>query len=238
LGRAPEKPELRRLLALHREAAAELRSGEASAAKLLQYDKTLYTDDRALTLVADARTTPPAWKYTDVDPGEGWAKPGVDPSGWKDGRGQFGDLGKKEVYSIDRGAKIATPWSGDHLWLRIEFELPVGKFENFRLEMRSSVVFEAFLNGVPAANANVDRAGYYEYAVSAEAAATLRAGRNVLAVHAIRLRDRDLSQVIDAGLLATRALDFSRSPGRQASRAAWVVVANALLNLDETLTRR
>ncbi len=236
LVRPPEKHELRRIVALHRQATSELRSGEASAATLLQYDKTLYTDDREVTLVADARTTPPAWKYTDVDPGEGWAKLGFDATGWKSGVGQFGDL-KKEVRDTDRGAKIATPWSGEHLWLRIEFDLPAEKLENFRLEARASSVFHAFLNSVPVADSNHDRAGYYDYVVPAEAAAALKAGRNVLAVRATRLRDENISQVIDTGLSATRTLDFSGTT-RDASRAAWVVVANVLLNLDETLTRR
>jgi hypothetical protein len=239
LARPPEEHELRRLLVLHRQATAELLSGGASATKLLQYDKTLYTDNRKITLVADTRTTPPAWKYTEVDPGKGWAEPGFDASGWKCGIGPFVDLGKnKEAAYKDRGAAIATPWSGDHLWLRIEFDLPAENLENFRLEAQAVTVFEVFLNGAPAAGSDLGRQGYYEYKVSAEAVAKLKAGRNTLAIRLTRLLDQGASQVFDAGLFATRALDFSSASEEDASRAAWVAVANVLLNLDETLTRR
>jgi hypothetical protein len=239
LARPPEKRELRRLLALHRQAAKELRSDGASPMKLLQYDKTLYTDNRKTTLVADARTTPPAWKYTEVNPGEGWAEPGFDDSGWKSGIGPFVAQGKKkEVDYKDLGVEIATPWSGDHLWLRIEFDLPIEKLENFRLEAQAWTMFEAFLNRAPAANSDLGHLGYHKYKVSAAAGATLKAGRNTLAIRVMRALDHDASQVFDVGLFATRALNFSSASAQDVSRAAWVVVANVLLNLDETLTRR
>src|SRR5581483_10725948 len=98
-----------------------------------------------------------------------------------------------------------------------------GNFEHIRLPVRTGSAFEAFLNGVPAGSSNLDRSGYFEYAVPAEAAATLKPGRNVLALHATRLGGKGGDQIIDAGLVAARAPDFGKPPRDDWKRGAWVV---------------
>ena len=58
------------------------------------------------------------------------------------------------------------------------------------------------------------------------------------AIRVARYGTRSNGQVFDPGLVASLPLAPAK-PGRaDAARAAWVVVANTVLNLDETVTRR
>jgi hypothetical protein len=236
LVRDPEKAETERILALYKQAANELKSSGPSQGKLLHYDQTLYTQDREAVLVADARGEAPEWLYTANESGEvpaaDWYKPGFDAGSWQRGKGQFGWYKKPPD-----DARIGTEWHTSHIWLRIEFDVPEGQLEDLQLQLKTAGMFESYLNGVPAAQSPIDRGSYYEYVVPAEAAAALKPGRNVLAIHATHIREKDSGQVIDASLRALRPMSFDRRTVN-AKRAAWVVVANTLLNLDETLSRR
>ncbi len=186
-----------------------------------------------LTLLGDARETPAIWRYTEQDPQAGWNKPGFDDGGWKSGAGQFGYFPTKTA-----DAKIGTDWKGETIWLRVEFNAPEASYAQVRLPIRTNCLFEAFLNGVQVASTNIERSGYYEYTLPAEAKAAIRAGRNVLAIRAQRLHELKTGQVVDAGLIATKTLDLGPKRKDDPNRAAWVVVANTNLNLDETVTRR
>jgi len=233
LVRQPSKSEVERIVALKREAEADLlRSGERGQ-KLLHYDQVLYVEDRDVALVADARTNPAAWRFTVSEPATGWEDSGFDASAWSTGRGPFGYFEKPGDDN-----KAATEWKADHLWLRTEFDAPAEPLENLRLHVRTLGGFEAYLNGAPLASTNLDRSGYYEYPLGGDAAAALKPGKNVLAIRATRLRETKYGQLIDAGLAATRRTGFGEARREDADKAAWVVVANALMNLDETLTRR
>ncbi|MEZ5404085.1 MAG: PSD1 and planctomycete cytochrome C domain-containing protein [Bryobacteraceae bacterium] len=236
LVRDPEKAETTRILGLYRDAAKELKGEGDAPGKLLHYDQTLYTEDREVMLVADARTQPATWRYVTNDsgdaPGADWFRPGFDASGWQQGRGQFAWYKKPPEES-----RIGTEWHTSNIWLRVEFDVPEGQIEDLQLQLRTAGMFESYVNGVPAAQSPIDRGSYYEYVVSPEAAATLKPGRNVLAIHATHIREKDSGQVIDASLRGLRPLAFDKK-SVNAKRAAWVVVANTLLNLDETLSRR
>ena len=63
-------------------------------------------------------------------------------------------------------------------------------------------------------------------------------GTNVIAVAARRTIKGDGDQYFDAGLKAVRKPDLGPEQSDDAERAAWVMVAHVLLNLDETLTKR
>jgi len=233
LVRPPSKKEAERILALKREAETDLLRAKDRAQKLLHYDQVLYVEDRDVALVKDARSSPAAWRYTTSEPAAGWETVEFDAAAWATGHGPFGYFEKP-----DENNKAATEWKADHLWLRTEFEAPPEPVENLRLYVRTLGGFEAYLNGVPLAATNLDRSGYYEYPVGGDAAGALKSGRNVLAIRATRLRETKYGQLMDAGLAATRRTDFGRARREEADKAAWVVVANALMNLDETLTRR
>jgi hypothetical protein len=231
--RPPSGPELKRILALHRDAAKDLSRRPDDARMLLRYGETLYKEDRQVTLIADARTEPPVWHYQTRNPGEGWQQPAYDDSAWSLGRGQFG-----HQKSHDPENPVNTCWDTEQIWLRIPFELPSDRLENFRLRVRSQGSFAAWINGVPAASSTITRGGYYEYAVHPDAVAALKPNGNILALHSIHHGEPGSSQSIDASLTAARAPDLGPGSKDDASRAAWVVVANTVLNLDETLTRR
>jgi acyl-CoA-binding protein len=238
LVRPPAKDELTRILALHKQATAELRAAPVSARKLLHYDQTVYSEDREVTLVADARSEAAAaeWHYTTQDPGQGWQAPQFPAAAqWQKGKGLFGSVPKP-----DENTRIATPWDTENLWMRLEFDLPAGgQLDDFRFLIRTTSVFEAHINGVFAAGSNLDRAGYHEHTLSPEALASLNPGsRNTLAVRATSLREKSVGQVIDIGVAAKRPMELGKASRDDASRAAWVVVANTLLNLDEAVTRR
>ncbi len=57
-------------------------------------------------------------------------------------------------------------------------------------------------------------------------------------MHVFRSRPPDRGQHFDVSLTALRPPDLEAQKGDEAERAAWVVVANVILNLDETLTKR
>ncbi len=233
LVRPPRAAELDRILQLHRKAAAELHGRAAEQFKLLHYDQFIYPRDREVVLVDDARGVAPEWRYTVDDPGEGWQSAHYDARAWKTGRGQFGWHPK-----MPAEWKVATNWESEFLWLRREFDA-TQPLEELKVLVRTAGAFEAYLNGVPAAASLLDRNGYYEYRVSPEGAAALKPGRNVLAVKASRIREKENGgQLMDLSLRGAIPLQPGAPTAEQASRAAWVVVANTLLNLDETLTRR
>ncbi len=231
LVRPPTREELRRIVALHKDAAAEIRANAASQNTLLHYDRAMYPADREAVWLP--RTAD--WRYTVSEPAEGWREAGFDATGWSEGKGQFGQF--KESKNPPKDARIGTDWDSDQLWLRAAFEaseVPAA----LRLLARSSCHFEAWINGVPATSTNLERGDYYEYALSKDALASLKPGRNVLAVRATRSSERSVGQLFDASLVAVLPLGQGRASSGNARRAAWVVVANTLMNLDEALTRR
>ncbi len=231
--RPPSKDELQRIVKLHRAVREELKRDAAASQRLLHYDQTLYVEDREIALVGDSRKNPADWRYTTEDPGPNWLSASFDTAAWKSGKGMFGFLTAK-----DQQKDIATPWETDHLWMRYDFDMPAQPLENFRMYVKNTSSFEIFLNGVPAVSAIQDRGSHYEYRVAPQAIASLKPGRNTIAVKVTRNYGMGKNQSIDVGFAAARPPDYAPPTKDLAARAAWVAVANAILNLDETVTRR
>ena len=240
LMRPPEPEEARRLLALRDEVARDFAAQPANARKLLHYDRVLYVESGRVTVVDDTRGESPAWRHTDTHPGDDWSADSFDDSAWGRAPGAFGySPGAANGTDDDPYlSSLQTEWNTTELWLRMEFDLPSPGLEDFRLEVRHSGAFSAFLNGVPAAT-DLDGAGtHVPYRIGSSARAALRPRGNVLAVHAVHTGLTDGARNIDVGLTALRPPDLPDFSPRTADDAGWVVVANVVLNLDETLTKR
>lgn len=151
----------------------------------------LPTPPKVKPLVPTAREAKSKWRFTLRDPGEGWERPGADLAGWGEGPGGFGAHGTP-------GAEIGTEWKTSEIWLRREFDLPAGRPGNVQATVHHDEDVEIFLNGVPAASASGYTRDYDTLPLSAAALASLRPGRNLIAIHC---RQTKGGQYIDAGLV-------------------------------------
>lgn len=240
LARPATSEELRRLLALHDEASTEFANDLSGARKLSNYDRVLYKGNRKATLVDDSRGGATEWRFTTNDPGARWASAQFDDSLWNTGKGAFGHSNSAtDGDAADPYLKsLRTNWNTTDLWMRLVFDVPDSDLEDFRLNVRHSGSFRAFINGIAAAT-DLDGAGtHVPYPVSASARAALRPTGNVLAVHAVHTGLTDGNRNIDLGLTALKPPIFTDGPDNPPESAAWVVVANVVLNLDEALTKR
>ncbi len=238
LARPPSDQESKRLLELRDTAAGELRQDRDNALKLAHYDDVLYAGERRVALVGDTRGDAPIWRYTTDQPSEQWAAPEFDDASWRTGPSAFGFASKDSADDSDPYASsIGTHWDTSDLWTRLEFELTDAEVEDFRFEVRNSAAFHAYINGVFAAQ-DLDGSGSYApYGLTPEALRSLRPGRNVLAVHAVHTGLSDAPRHIDLGLTMLQRPDLPDSTSTP-DEAAWVAVANVVLNLDEALTKR
>jgi hypothetical protein len=145
-------------------------------------------------LVPTSRDKGIDWRYTFDKPAAGWFKPGFDDTGWKKGPGGFGTKGTP-------GAVVRTEWKTDDIWIRREFTLPEGKFDNLYLDLHHDEDAEIYLNGVLAAKVAGYITDYTEVAINAKAKATLKPGKNTIAVHCHQTTG---GQYIDVGIVAVK----------------------------------
>lgn len=142
-------------------------------------------------LVATSEQTPQTWRYRLEKPPEDWFKPGFRDADWPQGPAPFGR--EEPEYARHPG----TIWGGTDIWLRREFDWPGGRFERIAVRLQHDDDAEVYLNGVPAVNAPGYNAAYEQVPIDPKAAATLKPGRNLMAIH---VRQATGGQYIDAGL--------------------------------------
>ncbi len=135
-----------------------------------------------------------SWRYTLEKPSDGWFRPDFDDSSWKEGPGGFGTRGTP-------GAVVRTEWKTSDIWLRREFTLPEGDRSKLQLLLHHDEDAEIYLNGVLAAKAPGYISDYEEVAISKEALAVLKPGKNHLAVHC---KQTTGGQYIDVGLVEVK----------------------------------
>jgi hypothetical protein len=145
----------------------------------------------AKVVIPTAQQAQVKWRYTLEKPADGWTKPDFDDSGWKEGVGGFGTEGTP-------GATIGTGWNTKQIWLRRAFTLPERKLRNPRLQLIYDEDPEIYLNGVLAAKLVGWITEYDEADIASAALATLKPGKNVMAVHAAQTTG---GQCIDVGLV-------------------------------------
>jgi hypothetical protein len=140
-------------------------------------------------LAPDARSGPTVWRYTTAPPPAGWFRSGFDDSTWKRGEAGFGTAGTP-------GAIARTEWKSGDIWLRREVELTTIPAEP-RLVLHHDEDAEVYINGVLALKVTGYTPDYGIYRLDRKAAAALKPGKNLLAIHC---RQTAGGQYIDVGL--------------------------------------
>jgi len=198
--------ELRKANGLSAAVYTQLTDVESECNGFLTYDREVLKVN--LNKVAEANTRKPveiegvaimpngrygafAWRYTTNQPPENWADFGFDDSKWGEGPGGFGS-------KVTPGAVVRTDWLSSDIWMRRPFYLDSLPVKPVQLIIHHDEEAEVYLNGVLAARVGGFTVGYIVVEVSAEAQATLRTGKNVMAVHC---HQSSGGQFIDAGLM-------------------------------------
>jgi hypothetical protein len=142
-------------------------------------------------VLPDARQQPVSWRYTTERPLDDWSKSDFDASKWKPGPAGFGTEGTP-------GAVVRTEWKTADIWLRREFEFPEGKFADLQFQVHHDEDVQIYLNGVLAAAAKGYITDYELMPIRSAAKATLKLGKNSIAVHCHQTTG---GQYIDVGLV-------------------------------------
>ncbi|MBP9897609.1 MAG: hypothetical protein KBF28_04500 [Gemmatimonadales bacterium] len=153
--------------------------------------KQLYgPPSRVRRVVPTSQTTGQPWRYTTTAPAADWFATRFNDAAWQAGIGGFGKTGTP-------GAVIRTPWTTNDIWLRRSFTLKSGKLVAPHWYVHHDEDADVYLNGKLVATFSGYSSGYMRIPLDATARATLKAGRNVLAVHVRQTRG---GQYIDLGL--------------------------------------
>ena len=173
---------------------------------LLTYDRAIIKPDAAIIVAANAGKFPPlppnpnrdlvpasqeepaTWRFTLEKPADDWTQTAFDASAWKSGAAPFG-----------HGYATGTNWTTGDIWLRREFTLPANIPAKLVLNVIHDEDVEIYINGVLAASATGFIGDYAALPISEAARATLKPGKNRLAVHCHQTIG---GQVIDVGISA------------------------------------
>ncbi len=159
-----------------------------------QWSGPYYTD-----AVATSQERGQTWKYTFDKPADNWTTRDFDDADWQSGLAPFGDEGAK------RHLPVRTEWTGDHIWLRREFNL-YGLYEqdldHLVVTSTHDDAMKVYINGVLAVDEPGARHTYEARSIRPEARAAIELGGiNVLAVVC---EETGGDQQIDVGLLVRR----------------------------------
>jgi len=147
---------------------------------------TVFTD-----VIPTARFQSAAWRYATNQPATDWFEPRFDDALWPLAEAAFGGAAFTNV-------PVRTGWAGENLWMRREIVLPKAHLNHPALKVMHGQDAEIYLNGVLALRLSGAGAGYEEFDIRPEAAKTLKAGINRIAVHAHR---EDAGGGMDVGLV-------------------------------------
>jgi hypothetical protein len=143
------------------------------------------------TLVPSAQTTPSAWLFTTKAPPSDWHDPGFDDTTWRKGKSGFGTRATP-------GSIVSTEWNSSDIWLRREFTLDPASATNLQLLIHHDEDADVYLNGRRIQQLRGYTTSYDLVPLDRNAAAALKQGRNVLAVHCHQTGG---GQYIDVGLI-------------------------------------
>jgi len=143
------------------------------------------------TIVPTSQQQPQNWRYTTEKPADGWEQPGFDDAAWKEAPGGFGTKGTP-------GAVVGTEWRSSDIWLRRTVELPRADAAGLNVRIHHDEDAEVYLNGKRVIQLTGYETDYVDVELDKEAAAALRPGLNVMAVHCHQTVG---GQFIDVGLV-------------------------------------
>jgi hypothetical protein len=146
---------------------------------------------RVNEVVATARRAPVTWHYTTQKPAADWYKSDFSPKGWRTGPAGFGT-------AFTPGSVVRTVWNSADIWTRREFMLPDAPSANLQFLVHHDEDVTIYLNGVLAARATGYTTDYELLRIRPAAQATLKPGKNVIAVHCHQTTG---GQYIDAGIV-------------------------------------
>ncbi len=147
-------------------------------------------------VVPTARERPVAWRITTSKPDGNWTAPGFDAAKWTEAPGGFG-----MAMTPGTSGALRTEWNGPDIWIRREFSMPEGTFPDLQLDCFHDEDAEVFINGVAAAKLSGYSTDYEPTPINPAARATIKAGKNVLAIHCHQTGG---GQYIDAGFVEIR----------------------------------
>jgi hypothetical protein len=145
------------------------------------------------TVVPTSKEEGQMWRYTTKQPANDWQKVDMDDTAWQEGMGGFGDRGNL--------SSARTEWTTDDIWLRREFTMPEGTWDDLLLVNHDNDE-EGYVNGVLALKAPREVFGYEGIPITAEARREQNPGKNVFAVHCNRTAAG--WQYIDVGTIAVK----------------------------------
>lgn len=140
-----------------------------------------------------AQREPVVWRYVFEQPADGWNAPEFNDAAWKAGPAGFGSPGTP-------GGVVRTEWTTKDIWLRRHFDLPDGQLDAPMLRMHHDEDAEVYLNGKLAVSMSGFTREYQDFPIRAEVLASLKPGRNTMALHC---RQTAGGQYIDAGLVGS-----------------------------------
>ncbi len=130
------------------------------------------------------------WRYTLRKPADGWWAADFDDVGWTTGNGGFGTRDTP-------GARVATTWATNSIWLRKTFELKSIP-ANPVLWIHHDEDAEVYINGISVAVVKGYTTKYGAVPIADGKRSALKVGTNVLAVHC---RQTSGGQFIDVHLV-------------------------------------
>jgi predicted alpha-1,2-mannosidase len=160
------------------------------------------TNPLVQTLVPTSQETPQTWRYTTENPGGGWFKADFNDGSWSQGEASFGER------SWQTRLPTRTRWNSNNIWLRRKFQITEIHGQPAVL-MRHYEDAAVYINGIHAFTAPGLSESYTVFPISAESAAALHSGENVLAIH-VHHEDFE-GNFIDAGLVEVEGPDSEKA---------------------------
>jgi len=134
------------------------------------------------------------WRYTTDKPAKGWNELSFDDSTWDSGRAGFG-----VTDHVTPPATVGTAWKTSAIWLRKTIDVPgLLEFTSAGLIVRHDEDVEVYINGAAVFSITGFNTERTAFDVSKELKATLKPGKNLIAVHVTQTGG---GQYIDLGLI-------------------------------------